>query len=341
MGIRHRFLTAAVGSSLLLFAGGARADEQAAGSGGGGTLVGVGTSQGAAPTPAAAAPAPVAVAYTPARRENRLPVAYVDRGITNPAEILSPELQFNIAHPEVLAGGFGFGGGGRGGVNTIGSAAVGSGYSITDDLGVRGTAFVLQFNQPAQLAAAGLGFTYRFIRGSFEMGVAVDWIYQTPSNGNGNAGQDIIPSLPMHVHFGHVVRMDLTPALPISTAGVYVPYFGGIGGGKTTVNFDVPLEFSFQIVEQLRLGALTGFNMTFNPDSTATFAGSTFGDFFGIPLGLELGATVVGGAKGPVLDMTPFFVWSYLLVPGIQNPGNVVQSGLWTTGINFTAYVYL
>jgi hypothetical protein len=267
----------------------------------------------------------------------RLPVAYVDRGITNPAGILTPELQFNITHPEVLTGFGGFGPGG-GGVDTIGTMSLGAGYAITDDIGVRGTAFVFQFNEPAQLAAAGLGFTYRFIRGQFEMGVAVDWIYQTPSNGNGSAGQDIVPSLPMHVHLGHVARLDITPSLPISTAGVYIPYVGGVGGGKTTVGVDVPLQIAFQILEPLHLDVGTGFNMTLNPDSA--IAGSTFGDFFSIPFGFDLGMTVPG-PKGPILDMTPFFVFPGLLVPGIQNGGNVVQSGLWTAGINFTLYLYL
>jgi hypothetical protein len=337
MGIRYGMCFAAVCASFVTYVGSARAQA--------GGLTGVGTSTGPAPAPApAAAPAPApapAFAAAPARGGHRLPVAYVDRGITNPAEILSPVLQFNITHPEILAGP---GGGAFGNVNTIGSASVGAGYSITDDVGVRGTAFVLQFNQPAQLSGAGLGFTYRFIKGQFEMGFAVDWIYQTPSNGNGDAGQDIVPSLPMHVHFGHVVRLDITPALPISTAGVYIPYVGathlGIGPGKTTVGLDVPLQVSFQLVEQLHLDVGTGFDMTFNPDS-AIGPGVNFGDFFSIPLGVALGATVVGGARGPVLDMTPFFVWPGLLVPGIQNGFNAVQSGLWVTGINFTAYVYL
>jgi hypothetical protein len=208
---------------------------------------------------------------------------------------------------------------------------------------MRATAFTFQFNDPAQLSSAGLGFTYRFLRGSFEMGVAVDWIYQTPSNGNPSPGQDIVPSLPMHVHFGHVARLDITPALPISTAGIYIPFGPGtgtaIGGGKTTVGLDVPLQLSIQLVEQLHLGVGSGFEMTFNPDSS--IPGSNFGDFFGIPFGFELGVAVPGGSRGPILDMTPFFVWPALFVPGIQAPFNGVQSGLWTAGINFTIYAYL
>jgi hypothetical protein len=259
----------------------------------------------------------------------RLPVAYVDRGITNPAGIVSPELQFNIGHPEVLTQ---FGGGG---VDTIGSMSLGAGYSITDDVGVRGTALVAQFNDPGQLAGAGLGATYRFIRGEFEMGVSLDWLYQTPG---ASAGQDIVPALPMHIHFGHVARLDITPSIPISTAGIYIPYVGGVGGGKTTVGFDVPLQIAFQIVDQLHIDVGTGFNMTLNP--TSSIPGTTFGDFFSIPFGFEIGATIPG-PRGPILDMTPYFVWPALFVPGVQNGGNATQSALWIGGINFTIYLYI
>ncbi len=335
MRIRHGLCLAAVSSSCLAVAAGARADEQDMGGGGGGSLVGVGSNQSAAPAAAPAA-APVRVVY--ARTADRLPVAYVDRPLTNPAGVLSPSLGFDIWHAEVLPRGL-FGVGNQ----FYGSMQLGAGYSITDDLAVRGTAFVLQFNDPAQLAEAGLGFTYRFIRGQFEMGVAVDWVYQTPSNinafvGVGAPGQDIIPALPMRFHFGHVVRMDLTPSLPLSTAGIYIPYFGGVGGGKTTMGLDVPLTFNFQLLDQLHIDVGTGLNMTFNPDSA--IPGTDFGDFFSIPFGFDLGMSVPG-TKGPVLDMTPFFVWPSLLVPGVQNGLNGVQSGVWVTGIDFRAYFYL
>jgi hypothetical protein len=261
----------------------------------------------------------------------------VERGITNPIGIVSPEIDFGISHIGLLGGN---------GAPTIGTMAVGSGYSFTDDFGMRATAFVLQFNEPFQLASAGMGATYRFVKGGFEAGAALDWIYQTPSNGNGNAGMVILPSVPLHVHFGRSARLDITPTLPISTAGVYIPPAVALGGGKTTVGLDVPIQLAVQIVDQLHIGLTTGFDMTFNPDSTNVLAPPPpnsplrFGDTFFIPLGFQIGVAVPG-PKGPILDMTPFFEWPGLLVPGARDGVSGVQAGVWLTGVNFTMYFYL
>ena len=160
-------------------------------------------------------------------------------------------------------------------------------------------------------------------------------------------GQEIVPSLPMHIHFGHAARLDITPALPISTAGIYEPgfhdgtiaghAFGG-GNGGTTAGLDVPLNLAVQIVEQLHFDIGTGFNMTFNPVASAP--GSTFGDFFALPFGFDLGIAVPG-PRGPIFEMTPFFLWPALLVPGVQNGIDGVQSAFWETGINFRGYIYM
>lgn len=337
MGNRFALYLAAGGSTLLALTGVAHAQA----GGGGGKLVGVGTTDTAEPAPAPA-PAPAArgaAVYAP--RAERFPVPYVDRGITNPAGIFSPSLQFDFLRPEILGGaggGFGFGGN----PDTIGFMQVGAGYAVTDDIGVRATAFVAQFNPRAQLTSGGVGFTYRFIRGQFEMGVGLDWIYQTPTTVGAieSSGQDIIPSLPMAIHLGHVVRVDITPSLPISTAGIYIPYIGGIDNNKTTLGLDVPVAFRFQLFEPMHLDLITGVNMTFNPDSVEP--GLTFGDFFGFPLGVDLGISVPS-PRGPILDMTPYFVWPELLIPGVDGRlgVNAVQSGLWVAGMNITVYLYL
>jgi hypothetical protein len=300
MSIR-RLCCAAVGAAFVTYGTGAYADEQAA-------------------------PGTRVVILTAADNV-RLPVPYVDRGITNPAAILSPELDFDISHVGLDAPGG----------DAVGTMAFGAGYSFTDDFGMRATAFVLQFNDPFQLDSGALGATYRFIKGEFELGLALDWIYQAPAVGQ--SGQVILPSLPMHIHFGHRARLDITPTLPISTAGIYIPPVVAVGGGKTTVGIDVPLQLSVQLIDQLHLGVGTGFDMTFNPGSTAV-PGITFGDTFFIPLGFEVGVAIPG-PHGPILDMTPFFLWPSLFVPGIQAPRDAVQSGSWFTGVRFTGYFYL
>jgi hypothetical protein len=272
----------------------------------------------------------------------RLPVSYVERGITNPAGILSPELDFGISRIGPLGGLFG--------PPIIGTMALGSGYSVTDDFGLRATVFVLQFNQPFQLASAGMGATYRFVKGDFEAAAALDWVYQTPSNGNGDAGMVILPSVPLHIHLGRPARLDITPTLPISTAGYYVAPAVAIGRGATTIGLDVPVQFAIQIVDQLHLGVTSGFDLTFNPGSTNIVGPNPnppppesrlrFGDTFFIPLGFQIGVAVPG-PKGPILDMTPFFEWPGLLVPGARAGVSGVQAGVWLTGVNFTTYFYL
>jgi hypothetical protein len=310
MGIRHKLCLCAVCVSFITFGAIASADGQAA--------------FGAGVPPAGAVASGI-----------RLPVPYVERGITNPVGILSPELDFGISKIGLLGGN---------GAPIVGTMALGSGYSFTDDFGLRGTVFVLQFNQPFQLASAAMGATYRFLKGNFEAGAALDWIYQTPSNNNGNAGMVILPSVPLHVHFGKAARLDITPTLPISTAGVYVPPAVALGGGKTTVGLDVPVQLAFQIVDPLRLGLTSGFDMTFNPDSTnfppPPATPLRFGDTFFIPLGFQVGVTVPG-PNGPILDMTPFFEWPSLFVPGVRSGTSAVQAGVWLTGVNFTTYFYL
>jgi hypothetical protein len=252
-------------------------------------------------------------------------VPYVDRGITNPTGILSPEVDFGISHVGLDAPG----------ATTVGSLSVGAGYSVTDDFGLRATVFVLQFNDPFRLDSGAIGATYRFLKGDFELALSLDWVYQA---NDGAPGQIILPSLPMHVHFGHRARLDITPNLPISTAGIYLPPVVAVGGGDATVGLGVPLQLSIQALDALHFGVGTGFSMTFNPGSSVT--GVTFGDAFFIPLGFEVGVTVPG-PHGPILDMTPFFLWPSLFVPGIQAGGDAVQSGSWFTGVKFTGYVYL
>jgi hypothetical protein len=186
---------------------------------------------------------------------DRLPVPYVDRGITNPQAILSPEVDPTISHVNLVGAG----------ADAVGTAGLSAGYSVTDDFGLRATLFVLQFNDPFRLASGAMGATYRFIRGDFELGLALDWIYQA---NNFSPGQIIVPSVPMHIHFGHRARLDITPSLPLSTAGIYIPPVVAIGGGDVTLGMDVPLQLSIQLLDQLHIGVGTGFSLTFNPGSS-------------------------------------------------------------------------
>ena len=114
----------------------------------------------------------------------------------------------------------------------------------------------------------------------------------------------------------------------------------------TTVGLYAPVQLAVQLVDQLHLGFITGLDMTFNPDSSNYPTPPPppdrlrFGDTFFVPLGVQVGVAVPG-PHGPILDMTPFFEWPELLVPGARAGVNAVQPGIWLTGVNFTTYFYL
>jgi len=274
----------------------------------------------------------------------RLPVPYVERPLTYGAGVLSPELDLDIVHEGLFVNGLAA----DVGVPTVGLMGIGASYALTNDVSVRGVVFDLQFNKPTQLVLGELGLTYRVIRGNFELGLGLDWVYQA----NGDApGQTILPSVPMRVHIGRVARFDLSPALPISTAGVYVPYtttffsasqgFGlAAGGGKTSVGLAVPVAFSLQPLDQLYLSVGTGFSVTFNASSVN--GAFIDGDTFYIPLNFELGVTIPG-PHGPILDLSPFFSLPTLFVPAIdQRTGlNAVQTAFWFAGVRLSTFFYL
>jgi hypothetical protein len=272
----------------------------------------------------------------------RLPVPYVERPITYGADILSPELDLDIVHEGFLFNGLG----GLADIATIGLMGIGASYGINNDITVRGVVFDLQFNKPTQLVLGELGATYRFIRGSFELGGGLDWVYQ--ANG-AEPGQTILPSLPMRVHLGRVARLDITPSLPISTAGVYAPwtttFFGAgqgfglaAGGGKTSVGLAVPVAFAVQPLEQLYLSVGTGFSVTFNASSVVP--GAIDGDTFYVPLNFELGVTIPG-PHGPILDLAPFFSLPTLFVPAAGTGINAAQTAFWLAGVRVSTFFYM
>jgi hypothetical protein len=273
------------------------------------------------------------VAYAPGVRAEEeekyvLPVSYPERGITNPAGILSPVVDVDFERvPGVTSASLGgVGAAALPGAQVATGLSVGAGYAITNDFGVRATVLSLNLT-PSPVYYSGVmgGATFRFLRGSFEMGIALDGGVELPvPNSNGSAIGVITPSVPMHIHIGKPARLDITPTFPIAA-----------GGGVTDVGFGVPVQLAVDIIEPLHVGVTTGYGMILNPPKP-----ETVGDSVSIPAGFIAGYAIAGG-KGPILDLDPFFLWPKLFTPGVPSPGSKTASGDYIFGLEATLYLYL
>jgi hypothetical protein len=249
----------------------------------------------------------------------RLPVSVTERGITNPALILSPVLSLGIVRAEIPT---------ALGPTTAATAlgiGVGAGFSITDDFGVRATALALGIpispSGSAEYTGPTFGATYRFVKGDFELGAAVDVTINTPSGES--AGVTFVPGIPMRLHLGKPASLDIVPSLAIET---------GSGLSSALVGMAIPVTFLYDIVEPVfHLGAETGFGI---------LDFSEAGQTVDIPLGF-LAGYAVPGPKGPIVDLDATFLWPALFLPGATGGASAVQDGLFTVGFAATGYLYL
>lgn len=239
----------------------------------------------------------------------RLPVSYVERGLTLPKMILAPEVDFGVAR--------------LGGATLVNLTALAQ-FSILDDLTVRATVAPLQLSPTfyyGNIDAPGptVGATYRFVRGEVEVGASVDLgvtAYQV-------TGVYFQAGLPVHVHFGTRARLDTGVFLPVQSFP-----------GTTALGVNVPARLAVDIIEPLHVGVSTGFQIAeLNPPK-----GVTVGNTAGVPLGI-FGGYAIAGDKGPIVDIDPFFTWLAFIsgAPGITNPD--VKD--FEVGVAVTGYIYL
>jgi hypothetical protein len=276
------------------------------------------------------------LAYAPGARADEeekyiLPVSYPERGITNPAGILSPVLDVDFERVPGAASAT-LGPAGAPGSQIATGLALGAGYAITNDFGVRATVLNLSLT-PSPVFYSGVtgGATFRFLRGTFEMGIALDGgVELAPPSSNISATGVITPSLPMHIHLGKPARLDITPTFPILTGGGTA-----VTSGATDIGFVVPIQLAVDIIEPLHVGVTTGYGMILNPPKPETVGDSVF-----IPVGFIAGYAIAG-RKGPILDLDPMFVWPQLFMPGVASPASKVTSGNYIFGLEATVYLYL
>jgi hypothetical protein len=247
----------------------------------------------------------------------RLPVAFVERGLTLPKMILAPEVDFGVGR--------------LGGGTIVNLTALGQ-FSITDDLTVRATVVPLQLSPTLYYGNVDnpgptVGATYRFLRGDVEVGVSADLgitAYEA-------TGFYFDPGLPVHIHFGSRVRLDTGAFLPVQTIPGARTGLGPAPGNTTLFEVNVPVRVAVQILEPVHVGAMTGFRAAFNPPA------GNFGDTIGIPLGVFAGYAIAG-AKGPIVDIDPFFSWFQFLS---GTPRNTVDASDFEVGVAVTGYLYL
>jgi hypothetical protein len=248
----------------------------------------------------------------------RLPVSFVERGLTLPKMILAPEVDFGV---------------GRLGGSTIVNLTALAQFSILDDLTVRATVVPLQLSPTFRYGNVDnpgptVGATYRFLRGDVEIGVSADLGVTTYLV----TGLYFDPGLPVHIHFGTRARLDTGVFLPVQTVpGIPAPG-SPAPGNVTEVGVSVPVRLAVDIIEPLHVGVSTGFQTAFNPPKPVTV-----GDTAGVPLGV-FGGYAIAGAKGPIVDIDPFFSW-FQFISGV--PGNTVDAKDFEVGVAVTGYLYL
>jgi hypothetical protein len=245
--------------------------------------------------------------------EGRLPLSYTERPLTLPRLVLNPAAEFNVTKED----------------DTFVNLAITAAFGITDDLQVQADVAPLQLSPTAKYGQTewpgpSVGVKYRFLRGSFELGVRADVILVTYSP---LSGAIFHPEIPARLHIGKSVRIDAAPS-------AYIRFISD-GSGRptnTTVGLYVPVAAAFDIIEPLHVGLDTGI-----------WIGDmkTVGDTFAIPLGIFAGYAI-GGKDGPILDIDPFFRWPTFATPALSDPNaDKLNPGHYQVGLEVGGFFYL
>jgi hypothetical protein len=242
------------------------------------------------------------------------PLSYVERPLTLPKFVLAPEGVLFIDNGAFTGLGVGAG------------IELGASFGITNDFEVNATVAPIRF-APRGAGAYGepiLGATYRFLRGSVEVGgrLQVTFLHEA------YAGALLIPSVPILAHIGKVARLDLDPGLIITAAGACAG--GGCTGGGAGFGVQVPVRFALDITEPFHIGANSGIVIR-------NFANHQAESTFAIPLGIFAGYAV--GQKKPIVDIDGFFGWDKFATPA--DPTDRVRASEIRAGVAVKGYIYL
>jgi hypothetical protein len=256
----------------------------------------------------------------------RLPIAVAQRPITLPRLVLAPHFDFAVPHD----------------VDGTGAYLDGtSAFGITDDFEVRALFLPLQLAAPFnggvqygetfRVVGPGVGASYRFVRGRFELGIGVDArVYTIPNT----TGFTVAPTVPLRFHATDAVRIDLTPTIEFVHYSAKSGYaaFGNAGvilpaGDVTETRLFLPVKFVYNITESVHLGANSGVTIYYLDRP---------GDLTGVPLGV-FGGYAMGSATGPLVDVDPYFTFPYFFATHQKFGMNTTD---WVIGLNVTGHLY-
>ena len=250
-----------------------------------------------------------------AKAGEKMPLPFAERPLTLPRMTLAPEVSLDVAH--VALGGLGSA--------TSAGMEIGAHFGILDDLEVGAVVLPLEFSPDFAYGNPRLEATFRFLKGTVEMGARLRTLFGIHS---GNTGVVIEPGLPILIHIGEAARID---------TGVFVPMAFGTSPGdlpaqsNTTIGLNIPFQFIYDVVPEFHIGVNTGFGIY-------DFAHA--GDEIYIPLGFVVGYAI-GNEKGPLVDIDPYFKLPLFARPGTGSGQDNIFTGIWQTGIAATVYLYL
>jgi hypothetical protein len=245
----------------------------------------------------------------------KMPLPFAERPLTLPKMTLAPEVGFDVTHVSI---------GGFGSATGVGME-IGAHFGILDDLEVGAVVLPLEFSPDFAYGNPRLEATFRFLKGTVEMGARLRTTFGVHS---GNTGVVLEPGLPILVHVGQSARID---------TGVFVPMGFGTSPGdlpaqsNTTIGLNIPFQFIYDIIPELHVGANTGLGI---------YDFGHAGDTMFIPLGVVAGYAI-GNEKGPLVDIDPYFRFPYFAIPGAGQGQDKIFPGIWQTGIAATVYLYL
>lgn len=256
------------------------------------------------------------------------PLEYAHRPMTLPRFGLAPELDFSVtrAYGQLDPG------------TMIVGMNLGASFGITKDLEVGAYVLPLQFTPSfgygSYAVTTGnlqLNATYRFFHThDIELGARLRAFILT----NSVAGTVLNPAVPLLLHLGRIVRLD-------AEAGALIRVTGSTTGGGVTVKggaaagLSVPASIAINVIDPLWVGANTGVIVDDlgHPKETAR-----------IPLGIFAGYAI--GGNRPIVDLVPYFQFTNFIQPGAgagraSMAGKTLEPGLFTTGLNVRAYIFL
>lgn len=287
----------------------------------------------------------LAVLAAPAARADDMPtgtqpIPYSGRPLTLPALSLAPRVEATLDKLSTAT------------VNQIYkqdprtlnlAIAIGASVGIVENIEVGAVVAPLQVAPGVAYGNPSVHGTFRFVKGSFELGAFVGTTFVTHSGKdpqitlpviNSGAGVVFNPGLLSRIHMGSRSKLDIGATVPIQ-----------LGDSVHDLGLNVPVELAFNIVESLHVGATTGFGIA-NVKSPVL-------DSY-IPLGLIAGAAIGSGDR-PVVDIGAVFRWPQFANPGAGSsqpaattpgqaqtpaPTQTIDVQDFQVGLSVTAYIY-